>query len=340
MRYSLIVPVYKVEAYLSQCIESILAQTNKDFELILVDDGSPDDCPQICDTYAEKDARVKVIHKQNGGLVSARKAGLKIANGHYICFVDGDDFVSADMLETYRQEFEKNNVDIICASYSAFYEDSRVIPVKQNILAGYYDKDALKSQVYPSMLSRPPFFSFQIMPSLCTKCFKKDLLEKCYHDMPENITLGEDVATSYPALLEASSVSVIDYYGYMYRQNQSSMTHTYDKGLYEKTRNLIAYLKRIETERHWNAENQINEYALFLLILGKNNEFKLNGSEEYCIKRRNLKKYLSDPLFKDVIWSVKVDGLRNKFILNCFKYNFLLPIYLYEAVRNMRQHHE
>lgn len=96
---SVIVPVYKVEPYLRCCVDSILTQTFTDFELILVDDGSPDNCGAICDEYAEKDSRVHVIHKENGGLSSARNAGLEIANGDYVYFCDGDDYITETLLE-------------------------------------------------------------------------------------------------------------------------------------------------------------------------------------------------------------------------------------------------
>ena len=100
-RYSIIVPIYKIEQYITQCIESIIHQTYKNIEIILVDDGSDDNCPVICDEYALKDDRIKVIHKENGGLVSARKAGALEATGDYICCVDGDDYIA----ENYIEEF-------------------------------------------------------------------------------------------------------------------------------------------------------------------------------------------------------------------------------------------
>ena len=93
---SVIVPVYKVENYLRQCLDSLAAQTLDDIEIIIVDDGSPDGCPEICDEYAAKDARMKVVHKQNGGLLSARKAGVAASSGDYIGFVDGDDWVEPE----------------------------------------------------------------------------------------------------------------------------------------------------------------------------------------------------------------------------------------------------
>ena len=119
MFFSIIVPVYKVEDYIEECLESILAQTCEDFELILVDDGSPDGCPQICDRYAEKDDRLKVIHKENGGLSSARNAGLDIAKGEYIVFVDSDDVITHDTLKQMKAALEQLPDVLITEYYSS-----------------------------------------------------------------------------------------------------------------------------------------------------------------------------------------------------------------------------
>ena len=117
MFFSVIVPVYKVEEYLSNCIESVLNQTFSDFELILVDDGSPDTCPEICDNYKAKDSRIKVIHKQNGGLASARRAGIKIAEGEYVFNLDSDDLIEHDTLECAHKIIEDTNCEIVSFSY-------------------------------------------------------------------------------------------------------------------------------------------------------------------------------------------------------------------------------
>ncbi len=111
---SVIVPVYKVEEYLEQCINSILKQTYTDFELILVDDGSPDRCGEICDEYAKKDIRVRVVHKENGGLSDARNAGLKIAKGSWISFIDSDDWIAYNYYETMMRFVNENNDVIVC----------------------------------------------------------------------------------------------------------------------------------------------------------------------------------------------------------------------------------
>ena len=338
--YSVIVAIYRVEDYLPRCIESILEQTHNNFELILVDDGSPDGSPLICDEYAKKDRRVKVIHKKNGGLVSARKAGLKIAQGEYICFVDGDDFVSNDMLETYERALCREKVDVICTGHSEYYDNGKIIKVHQKVKNGFYNQNDLQAEFYHQMLSTKPFFHFYIQPSVWSKCFKKQIADLVYKNIPNNISLGEDVAATYAILLKATSVKVIDYCGYMYRQNLDSMTHTYDRNLYEKVRSLIAYLKNVEKAMKWQAGNQINEYAVFLLILAKDNEFKYSNNKAYEQKKKNMKNYLSDPLFKEALKRVKIDGLKNRFMVHCFKTQLLFPIYLYETMLQKGNHNE
>ena len=112
LKISVIVPVYKVEEYLDRCVKSIVEQTHKNLEIILVDDGSPDNCPAICDSWAEKDRRIKVIHKENGGLCSARNAGMDIATGDFIGFVDSDDVIDCDMYQLLIENAVSSGADI------------------------------------------------------------------------------------------------------------------------------------------------------------------------------------------------------------------------------------
>ena len=313
-----------------QCIESILQQTCTDFELILVDDGSPDFCPQICDAYAAKDKRVRVIHKENGGLMSTRKIGVSEAKGEYICFIDGDDFIQEDMLETYANTLKENQVDIICAGFTKYSDFSEVkIPVSQQIPCGVYSKTRLINEVYCRMLSTSPYYTFYINPSVCIKCLKREILKTVYQNIPENISLGEDAAATYPALLLSDSIAVIDYFGYFYRQNQASMTHTYDGRLYEKVKNLLTYLYAIESEVDWNAEKQINEYAVYLLVLAKNNELAYNRNDGYLTKKKKMLVYLHDNLFSNAISHVVLDGIKNRFVLWCFRHRLILPLYIW-----------
>ena len=129
-KLSIVVPVYKVEKYLAECLDSILASAFSDFEILLVDDGSPDSCPAICDEYANKDDRIKVVHKKNGGLSSARNAGLDIATGDYIGFVDSDDRILPEMYEHMIDTLEKEDADIVCCGMRLLQDDRAGKPFK------------------------------------------------------------------------------------------------------------------------------------------------------------------------------------------------------------------
>ena len=125
MLISVIVPIYKVEKYLAQCVDSILSQTHKDLEVILVDDGSPDGCGAMCDDYAKRDSRVRVIHKENGGLSDARNAGLAVCTGDYIGFVDSDDYIAPDMYETLAAFAEKEDLDVAMCGVTRVWPDHK-----------------------------------------------------------------------------------------------------------------------------------------------------------------------------------------------------------------------
>ncbi|MBQ9782222.1 MAG: glycosyltransferase family 2 protein [Clostridia bacterium] len=166
---SVIVPVYNVQKYLPRCIESILNQSYKDIELILVDDGSPDNTGEICDYYAKKDSRVVVIHKENGGVSSARNAGLNIAKGKFINFVDSDDYIPNDSLENLINLQKENDADLVCCTFERLLQNGNIVQTK------FYDKvlyiDNIKSEEVNIFLSnhfRGP----------CAKLYRSSIL-KC-----------------------------------------------------------------------------------------------------------------------------------------------------------------
>lgn len=330
--FSILVPVYNVESYLPECVDSILAQTYTDFEVILVDDGSPDRCGEICDEYAAQDSRIRVVHKPNGGLVSARKAGVAAAKGEYICFVDSDDFISNDMLETYHNILKCEKVDTICAGFS-MYCAGQISQNQLKVRTGRYSKEQLEKEIYPHMLSPKPLVSSLIAPSVWSKCFRKQIVEDIYTYVSDEIAIGEDMAVSYPALLSSNAIYVTDYYGYMYRQNPDSMTHTYRKNLYTNMKLLLSHLYNIADTFQWDGEQQIWEYTITALFHIKENELVYNQDSKYAVKKKKLKEYLDDPLFKTAIDKVQIEGRKERIYLFCLKHHFILPLYLWSRVK-------
>lgn len=218
---SIIIPIYKVEKYLKECIDSVLVQTFKNFELILVNDGSPDNCGAICDEYAKKDNRIKVIHKENGGVSSARNAGLKIAQGDFINFIDGDDTIPKDSIENLVNLQKENDADFVCCTYE-MYNKHRLI--KRYYLANKFiefskieDDDV---NVLLSSLLRGP----------CTKLFKREILDSYNILFNENVCTGEDTIFVYDYLSKCKRMQCGDIVVYNYlRNDQSASARVFEK---------------------------------------------------------------------------------------------------------------
>ncbi|OZV69880.1 glycosyltransferase family 2 protein [Winogradskyella aurantia] len=221
VKISVIVPIYRIENYLPKCIDSVLQQSFLDFELILVDDGSPDNCPKICDDYAKKDSRIKVIHKQNGGLLSARKAGLKKAQGKYISFVDGDDWVDKFYLDTLFKLAEANDSDLVITGHFREF-DGKIETIKPKT-AGIYNEKDLKTSIIPNAIYNGEFCAHGISTYVWNKLFKRALLFSILMDVPNDIVMGEDAAITYSYLAISKSLVVSKIPLYYYRQRHDSI---------------------------------------------------------------------------------------------------------------------
>lgn len=206
---SIIIPVYKVEPYLRQCIDSVLAQTYKNIEIILVDDGSPDACPEICDEYAAKDSRVRVIHKENGGLSDARNAGIKIATGEWLSFVDSDDIVHPQMIELLMNPLlDDPSVKMSACGYEMFFKNDIV-----------YSSIKAKTLRYEK-LSLYEYFYKPLYVVAWGKIYHKSLFANA--EYPKG-RFHEDEFVTYKLLWLAKEISFLDKPLYMYRQRDDSI---------------------------------------------------------------------------------------------------------------------
>lgn len=185
---TIVVPVYNVEKYLNKCVESIVNQTYENLEIILVDDGSPDNCPQMCDEWAKKDCRIKVVHKKNGGLSSARNAGIDAMTGDYVLFIDSDDYIELNMAEIMYTNIIKDNYDVCVCNNSHTDKNYNIISTtgfKGTVLKG--------DEIIQSFLKTTVFDS----SSTCNKMYKYSVLEKYNLRFDETIKWGEDYPFNY-----------------------------------------------------------------------------------------------------------------------------------------------
>lgn len=298
---SIIVPVYKTENYIKQCVDSIISQTYKNLEIILVDDGSPDSCPKICDDYAKQDSRVKVIHKSNGGLMSARQAGLKQATGDYVGFVDGDDWIEPDMYAHFADTVEKYKPDMALCEFLYSFSDKDEKST-QLLSKPFFTKAEMEKDIYSTMLFKDRYYSFGINPCCWSKLFKRELLENNLYTVTPKVKIGEDASFTYPCLLEANSLAYVDKFLYHYRVNQQSMTKSYDAELEETI--LIPYeiLKAVFAKYPYDLSRQLNYYLLYSVNGVIRNEANPQCKKSKKEKKQTLKKFTSN---KDVLNAVK-----------------------------------
>ena len=205
---SVIVPVYKVEQYLGTCVDSILNQTYANLEVILVDDGSPDGCPGICDEYAEKDRRVRVIHKKNGGLSDARNAGMAVMNGRYLSFVDSDDLLPPDAIETLYRVAAEENADLVIGGHTRFADTPAGLPNAEITVQRWTPAEAMADMLENGCAS-------------WARLYRRELHQSILFPVGE---INEDEAIALPLLEKCNRVAVTNAIVYHYRYRPESIT--------------------------------------------------------------------------------------------------------------------
>lgn len=230
-KVSIIVPIYNVEKYLDRCIRSILNQSLKDIEIILVDDGSPDNCPQICDIYAKKDMRIKVIHKNNGGLGFARNSGIELATGEYIAFVDSDDYVDKKMYETLYQRAKLSDVDVAFCGFKTevergIFRESKEVSTDQLWKGKDIQKFMYNMIASGKGVNKERLYQMSVWHAI----YKRDIIIKNKIIFPsERDVVSEDIPFQVDFLKNANRALYLNRHFYYYCLNKSSLTATFSK---------------------------------------------------------------------------------------------------------------
>lgn len=308
---SVIVPVYNVEELLPRCIDSILAQTKTNIEIVLVDDGATDRSGKICDEYAAEDGRIRVIHKKNGGLTSAWKAGAKAAKGAYLGFVDSDDWIDADMYERMWESAVKYDSDVVVCGLVFDYENPELEKRKEISDFGkeYYNCQELR-KIYPSLINDGRFFGRRLQPARVTKLYRRELVERNIPLCRDEVSVGEDMQLTMPVLLDAQSMSVVqEFYPYHYWFNQNSMTGKYDLNYLDKIKVMENRLKEISAEKGiYDFAPQITGDFLGLAVIGMKNSV-VRGTGGWKEAMESIRKYCDDEKVREALRTHQMNRL-------------------------------
>lgn len=289
---SIIVPVYKAEKYLPQCIESILAQTFTDFELILVDDGSPDDSGAICDTYSEKDNRIKVIHQDNAGVSAARNAALDIARGKYIMFCDSDDWVEPDWCKCMYEAIQTPNVVMAVCGYKEWKNDLLINAWKFN-----KDRNMIKlSEIFDTPFAGAPW----------NKIYIREQIEMFNIRFSTDICFGEDVRfiLKYISTFDSENEILFSYLSLNnYRIVEGSLSNKYIRNFWKLEKELVQI--RLDVAKKFNTnlekyQERINYYYYRLVYFSIHNLFSQKNDSTFFQKYKELKEIVASVEFNEM----------------------------------------
>lgn len=327
---SVIIPVYNVEKFLNRCVDSILSQTYKNIEIILVDDGALDSSPQICDEYAHKDTRVNVVHKQNGGLASARNAGLKVAKGDYILFVDSDDWIKGNTVEELLNIAIKNEVDFVrFIPVSAGYPDRPDgTPInfgtEDFMEEGVYNKGKMIKDIYPRLFVTPQLTMGPIVAAWRSLYNRKFLVDNnLYFD--EEVKYSEDAIFSAKVVYNSNKFYYIKggyYYNYFY--NTSSITKSFKKDRWNVCKILSStFKKEFGNKSDYDFSKQLHLEDIYNVLNGLGQNTHIESFKE---RYKYIKDIFNDDFTKQSMKYISLTdvSIKLKIILYLIKYKLVL----------------
>lgn len=281
IKISVIVPVYNVEEYINRCMDSLINQTYKNIEIILVDDGSTDNSGNICDEYAKEDSRIKVIHKTNGGIVSARKEAVIHATGEYVTCVDSDDWVESDAYEDVVKKLVEYEPDMVAFGYKKEF-DNCVEQFQVNMEAGYYSEDEFWTK-FNKCVEDAPFLTHPVDMLLWNKIIRLDIFKKYQLKCDENLKKDNDDAVIFPCLLDIKDIYISSQCWYHYCVRKSSISWKKSVASTEHFYNISKYL--LQSIKDCSYEIKVDKkfilYKLLHCLILANQELLFNN--EFCL---------------------------------------------------------
>ena len=307
-KVSVIIPVYNVEKYLAKCLESVINQTYSNLEIILVDDGSTDSSGKICDEFAVQDNRICVVHKENGGLSSARNAALNIATGEYICFVDSDDFIYENLVVESIEKLEKTNSDVCMFSHfttDGKSENMQCLPLEKDV----YEKEDIQKSILPLFIGQKSAEEKPLLGFVWRQVFRRDVIaEQTFKS--EREYYAEDIVFDLEFYLKANRMCVVNKPLYYYRYVETSLSNRYRENLFDKLVKLLTFKQELVKEHNLvDCEERLLRSAFRAAIGGALNVKKATNLSKRD-KKRELKKIAYNPLVRNAIKKVKPKGIK------------------------------
>lgn len=336
-RISVIIPVYNVEKYLDRCVESVVSQTEKALEIILVDDGSKDASSVMCDRWAVRDDRITVIHQENRGLTGAWKQGVLASRGEYIGFVDSDDYIAGDMYARMYKKAADTGSDIVCCGIRHVFEaqDHEPWDDEMGFPGELYTKEELRREIYPALLNDGSFMGRKLQPNRVSKLVRRELILECMELCDDRVTVGEDFQFSFSIFPKAGKIAVMKgYLPYYYWVNKQSMTGDYDTAYMDKIKLMKQQLERIgRFYNEYDFSGQIKNDFLCLTVLHIKGGIMKYCMDGYRANRRRIKEVCLDTEVRKALKDYSMPGLTapEKLFLTFMKHRMYLAIYL--AVR-------
>ena len=288
-KVSIIIPVYNIEKYLPTCLDSILSQTFINFEAILVDDGSTDNSGVICDNYAKKDQRFKVLHKSNEGVAKARVSGFEISTGDYVTFVDGDDYITTECIEKLVEPINNYQVDLVCCNYYIQYED-RIIPSKYTA-KGVFETTNLKSFISNDYLYNDKLGHSGIPIFIWAKLIKREFVAGGLL-AGKGLWWGEDQIASFQIIMDVNSMYVLNECLYYYIKHEGQATSVYKTSLW--INQLYVYKRYKAIDKNGLLKIQLIKHVWkysFLINLYKKMPMEIHSYDAFSKELKQIEKH-------------------------------------------------
>lgn len=312
---SIIIPIYNVEDYIDRCLNSIINQSYKNIEIILVDDGSKDNCPKICDEYKKKYNNIKVVHKNNAGLGMARNSGLDVAVGQYVMFIDGDDFISTDYVEKLVSAIIETKSDVVLCGHNRVFKNG-TMEIHEHIYSGKtFENQEIINFIIPKLCGKKPDNTDNIEMSVCMGIFNNKIIkDNKIKFVSEREYISEDFVFDLDLYSKVKRVSFINLVGYYYCDNEGSLTTKYRPDRFERQVCLSKFVEsKLKTlgiyslceQRLYNTLISIARYAIKL----EQKFSKKNGLKKSI---KNIKKICSNDYLKEAFSKYDTTGIAKK----------------------------